>query len=561
MQKGVIIMALSNAGTKTILELLSGAVFYIPNYQRDYSWGREELDDFWDDLIETIDSADLGDHFFGQILVHNSEDNNKKYIIDGQQRTITSVIFLSVLRKHFGILYSDDNSLDDANEDKTEITVMCIGRKDKYKLVLGDSDKDYFIDNIQAGTPNSKKPTKKSQQNIFAAFNYFDKKVEDHLKKESDNFHKYQSLNDLYKTFADHFVVLYLEETKIEQAFVIFETLNARGKDLETADLLKNYFFSKNPSNIDVSQRKWDNMIRDLGNEDPTKYIRHYWNSRHALTREKELYRTINDSITNKKESKELLDDLSNLAKLYHDIADPYEATMFSNDSLISSLRVLKDLKAKSFYPIFLALGSSDKFDHKDYARVASKIETYVFRNATICGRTANTTEKFFSKIANDIYGEELETTTEICDAISENIVSDEEFGAIFSNITFSEKDKPIIRYIFRKIHKHLDAGSELNIDNMEVHIEHIMPETIGSWDIDEDTHNQYLWRLGNLMLLQGKLNISIHNDLFDSKKAEYKKSKIEPNHDLLSYTEWTPKEIEDRQKTLTQYALKIWSK
>ena len=554
-------MALSNAGTKTILELLSGGTFYIPNYQRDYSWGKEELEDFWEDLQETVVSADLGDHFFGQILVHNSEEKQRKYIIDGQQRTITSVIFLSVLRKHFGLLYSEDSTLEDANEDKTEITIMCIGKKDKYKLVLGDLDKDYFIDNIQKGPLSKAKPKKKSHQNIYGAFKFFDEKVAKYLPESGDSNSKYRALNELYQTFLNHFVVLYLEETKLEQAFVIFETLNARGKDLETADLLKNYFFSKNPTQIDASQHKWDNMIRDLGNEDPTKFIRHYWNSRHSLTREKELYRTINDNINTKKESKDLLDDLSKLATLYHDIADPYEATNFSNDALLSSLRVLKDLKAKSFYPIFLALGSSDTFDEKDYAKVASKIESYVFRNSTICGRTANTTEKFFSKIANDIYGEELETTGDICSAISENIVSDEEFEAIFSNIAFSEKDKPVIRYIFRKIHKYLDQGSELNIDNTEVHIEHIMPETIGEWQIDEDTHKQYLWRLGNLMLLKGKLNTSIHNDLFDVKKVEYKKSKIEPNHDLLKYDNWSPKEIEERQKDLAQYALNIWKK
>lgn len=553
-------MSLSGAGTKKIKDYFS-ETYHIPNYQREYSWETAELEDFWDDLVETAESSDISDHFFGQILVHHDESAKKRYIIDGQQRSITSVIFLSALNKHLEKIYASDNSIDDANLDASEIKLNIIGRKDKYKLILGELDKDYFVDNIQSGSPTKDTPIKKSHKRIKGAYRFFDTKLTNYQKDADSIMKKYEHLHSLYDTFTEHFIVLYLEETKLEQAFVIFETLNARGKSLETADLLKNYFFSKAPAHIESSQRKWDNMVRSLGNEEATKYIRHYWNSRHSLTREKELYRTINKNITTTKESRDLLDDLASLAVLYHDIADPTEATVLSSKKLLSSLSVLKDLKARSFYPVFLALKSSEKFSEEDYGEIAAVIESYVFRNSTICGKTANAAEKFFSSLANDIYGQNLETVEEICATISENIVSDEQFEAEFSSISFSETSKSTVRYIFRKMHKFKDPASELNIDNMEVHIEHIMPEENSKWNVDEDIHKQYLWRLGNLMLLKGKINISIHNDVFDVKKEEYKKSKIEPNKEILQYTEWTPVEIEDRQRTLASYALHIWPK
>lgn len=65
--------------------------YYIPNYQRKYSWEDDELTDFLSDMESILDSNQK--HFFGQIVVHDDQGANKKYIIDGQQRTITSVIF------------------------------------------------------------------------------------------------------------------------------------------------------------------------------------------------------------------------------------------------------------------------------------------------------------------------------------------------------------------------------------------------------------------------------------------------------------------------------------
>lgn len=61
-------------------------------------------------------------------------------------------------------------------------------------------------------------------------------------------------LNRYFEAFFERFKVMYIEATKLEEAFIIFETLNARGKDLETADLLKNFVFSKS-KDVDDTQK------------------------------------------------------------------------------------------------------------------------------------------------------------------------------------------------------------------------------------------------------------------------------------------------------------------
>lgn len=124
---------------------------------------------------------------------------------------------------------------------------------------------------------------------------------------------------------------------------------------------------------------------------------------------------------------------------------------------------------------------------------VAETIEVYVFRNFTICGKVANTGERFFSEIALRIYGD-LNSVTAICKEIRKSIVPDDEFTAAFN--TWSGSNREIIRYILRKINKQLSPTDELNLNNSDVHIEHVMPIENSKWKIPEDTHNEYLWRL-----------------------------------------------------------------
>ena len=104
---------------------------------------------------------------------------------------------------------------------------------------------------------------------------------------------------------------MYIEATKLEEAFIIFETLNARGKDLETADLLKNFVFSKS-KDVDDTQKKWNSIVDNLDKIDTTNYIRHYWNSSHKFIRKNDLYREIVKFIKTPADVSAFLDSLEN---------------------------------------------------------------------------------------------------------------------------------------------------------------------------------------------------------------------------------------------------------
>lgn len=564
-------MGFQNYGIKTIKEFLSDT-YHIPNYQREYSWEKDELEDFWTDLLHTVNSNDGRDHFFGQVVIHNDEDKKEKNIIDGQQRTTTSTIFIKVLFNYFSEIQKNDPDDDTKREAKyicDDIESILIGRYTKKNnglhLTLGEIDADYFRDNIQLNIPSrdkEKNKTKVSHERLRKSYwNLYDK-IGDAIKNNSAFGSSFELLESLYTTFIERFKILYMEATKLEEAFIVFETLNIRGKDLETADLLKNYIFSQ-ASDINAAQKCWSKMISALDKSDPTKFIRSYWNSEHQLTREKELYREITHNVKNPLMSNNLLASLSKYAPIYHDLVNPEECAFFTDEKVIRNLRTLKILKASTFYPvIFSIIDRGDSFSNNDLIKVLDKIIDYVFRNFTIGGNVANSAEVVFVSLANDIHVLNLNTADEICKIMSDKIITDQEFQDSFKIWEGTKSTKDTVRYILRRIYQNNPMNKEINMDNNVVHIEHIMPDDNKNWpEISDEEHDAYLWRLGNLTLLNSNVNIGISNNKFDDKKTHYTASKIEENIEIAKKAKWDISEIETRQDNLSKIALQLWKK
>lgn len=556
-------MAIQNFSMEDMKTFLS-STYYIPDYQREYAWEENEIGDFWDDIELTMREPD-SEHFFGQIVVHNAEDEeHRKYIIDGQQRTLTSMIFVRTLQAEFERIAVQASENEDLSKKclKTEIRLASyLGDVDedlsKTHLFLNRADHDYFVHSILLSEPSQEKERKTSRENMRFAYRYFTQHFDEllaHLETVEDRYHLLKRYHD---TFLERFRVMYMEATKLEEAFVIFETLNARGKELETADLLKNFIFSK-ATDLAAAQKNWNQMLSDLDNMDTTRYIRYFWNSCYQVTREKELYRTISKELT-PRSAQVLSENLAKFAACYHDMANPESNNYFTNKELVMHLGGLKTLKAKTFYPVVLAMELTERYTEEDIAEVLAVIESYTFRNATICGRTANRTETMLSYVAQQIYEQAYTDVPAIEAKIRETMVKDDEFAESF--VRWSSKTKDIIRYILRKINAYIDPDLEINLDNSEVHIEHIMPENGDLWKhISSDEHDEYLWRLGNLTLMSGRKNRKASNMVFESKTPMYRESKIQMTINVAKdYKVWNIQSIEARQKAMCACALKIW--
>ena len=127
---------------KSIGELLySLDAFEVPPYQRDYSWQKEDLEDFWKD----INKANTDDyHFFGSMLFQTviEGDNKRNYVIDGQQRFTTISILLAVIRDLLNSGEIDDKV--DASINHQYLIKKITGNRQIKKFTLNLRNRDFF---------------------------------------------------------------------------------------------------------------------------------------------------------------------------------------------------------------------------------------------------------------------------------------------------------------------------------------------------------------------------------------------------------------------------------
>ena len=353
---------------------------------------------------------------------------------------------------------------------------------------------------------------------------------------------------------------MYIESTSENESFIIFETLNARGKDLETADLLKNFIFRNSQNDIEYVKEKWNTMINNLDKSQVTSYIRYFYNSQMKFSGARELYRRICKDLTTQHLCKSFIENLAELSPIYHALTAPEYNSVFKDDSLNQHLKHLKILGAKTFYPIILSAKYSN-FSEKDISLILESIESLVFRNFSICRISANKSEKIFAAIAVEISSKNLLSSSEVCAAINKNIVDDDQFIESFKRFSGKPQGKDIIRYILVNIANSFQKETNIVQDFDKVHIEHIMPEKIGKWSISEEDHKAFLWRLGNLTLLGAKLNKRNSNKIFSAKKDIYKESDIYITRVISEYDDWGIEQIKQRQEELAQRAITIWKK
>ena len=80
---------------RTVKNVLEGAFYRIPRFQRPYSWDKENVDDFWNDAITTTDP----DYFIGAFVVYREkQDSDVFMVVDGQQHLTTITLLLAAIR-------------------------------------------------------------------------------------------------------------------------------------------------------------------------------------------------------------------------------------------------------------------------------------------------------------------------------------------------------------------------------------------------------------------------------------------------------------------------------
>ncbi|MFO0362905.1 MAG: DUF262 domain-containing protein, partial [Flavobacteriales bacterium] len=178
--------------TLTLNEILgNGKIYYVPQFQRDYSWEQDHLDDLWSDLLTTHRTGDP--HYMGSVVLQIKGDPSEKqfWIIDGQQRfTSLSLLCLAVIQKIRTL--AQDGIEPEANNERAELLIkQYIGQKDpssllySSKLFLNENNDGFYQQRLLTyREPVSLQKLTDSEKLLWQAYRYFLDQVNQFFKDE-----------------------------------------------------------------------------------------------------------------------------------------------------------------------------------------------------------------------------------------------------------------------------------------------------------------------------------------------------------------------------------------
>ncbi len=543
----------------------NGKIYKIPDFQRDYSWSKENWEDLWFDMVELLDQKSA--HYMGSIVLQNTLEEKKYLVVDGQQRLTTlSIFILSVI--NFLKNLAEKGIEAEKNEARVEVLKnKYIGTKPATtlfyttKLELNKNNDNFYKQYLtEFKPPININKLKSSEKLLYDAYYYFVDKL--NIEFKDDNGTKVT--NFLENIIANKLYLIQIIVDDDLSAYTVFETLNARGVDLTTTDLLKNYLFSlasKDGSDIQILQNSWTEIVDSVGFKDFPNFLRYYINSKKSLVRHNRLYKELKSEITNSSKVFELIEELKKFVYLYIAIKNPSDE--FWNGHPKHQL-IRKYLEEMNIFgvtqpiPVLFAVHSYLPELFSDALIILSVIS---FRYNIIGKLNPNELEKVYNNLAKKISNKEVINKKQILEHLRSIYINDDEFENTFSTKSISTKvAKKIVKYILVKLENQI-SNIEHNYENSEITIEHILPENYtNDWTNSFSTDiDSYLYRLGNYTLLNDGDNRKAGVHVFEKKAEIYKLSGFKLSSDKINYDSWNSGNLNTRQRALAKIAKTVW--
>ena len=544
----------------TFRRLLGNGLRYsIPKYQRDYSWDSEQWSDLWYDLMQMLNEADS--HYMGYLVLQTNDDKNY-HVIDGQQRITSISILLLAVINYLKTIGKDDAEKQLNSKRADTIHATYIGNLDvltltsENKIVLNRNNDDFYKNCLSALQEFPKRGLKNSDRLMKNAFEFFSSAIKNQYKTA-------EALVNFVEAIVDNLFFTVIIVTDDLNAFKVFETLNARGVQLSSSDLLKNYIFSVADSDkllssqIDSLDEKWAKITDILKETQIADFLRVYWNSTHKTVRKNQLYRAIRDEIKTSQQAFALLQDMQKQADVYMALKSPEDELWQQNMAIKEDLHLLKLFNVSQ--PISLLLIAYTKLSESQFAKLLHKIVIISFRYNVICNKNPNEQETAYNRLAMTLMdGNDLDLTM-LKNAL---YVTDAEFEQIFAykELPDNSRNNKIAKYILGKI-EHFESSADIDLDHST--LEHILPDSPNPnvWHWADHKVQQFHYRLGNMTLLEYGKNKDLGNADFKIKKEAYKNSTI-PMTKIIAESdieEWTETEIDRRQQDFAKKAVGIW--
>ena len=554
--------------------------FEIPSYQRPYSWGKEEVEQFCEDIKESFEEKTP--FLMGSIILIEDEKEDDKYeVVDGQQRLTTISIFLSVLKnfienkKDVMKLFLLENKKGDMEAKVIRVSTAKKHYKD-FEFVL----KKFDYKDIK----NKLKEDKKN--NFYLNSIYIFEKLNEYNKEKDFN------IENLFLFFKKHIQIIKVSTCEKNVAFKLFEVLNSRGLPLKNSDLIKNDLI--------------DNLNKfygeDLSSGKENSFIEEWKNKEDGM---KNLNEDIEDLFT---------------YYIYFKLGKNPKRNLFVEfKEIYKSFKTFENFNSEfeKFYDFYISLYDFEKNNYINYKKInlmkylpngrfwKSILLTYLMKNGNQKDENFNTLTKFLFKFYYlNFFGRQTinphkqlsfdiikSMKNEKFEILLRKKIIYEKFNGKDFNIneleeignTYFEKE---IGGINEKLRKELneDVYNEkfckslimileaftsneedklIDLFENETNIEHIYPRNSKKENKNEDLEN-IKNNLGNLTLLLGNTNKKFSNKTFEEKKellkTEYKgNNKFNLSKKVFDEKEFNKEIIENRQRKLLKDFEKIF--
>jgi len=561
------------ANAETFRRMITHSVnFGIPEYQRNYSWTKEECEDLWRDLNNVLDQGNDGlknkSHFYGMFLFNVDEEDDISEIIDGQQRITTVIILLNEIRyrlQELGAVGEADIIRDDY-----------VKNNRGYKLSLGPSEddqvsKDHILDREDIEQDIDSISDSPSQRRLLEAKKFFVKKLKS---KDEDFLINLQEEIEMLETMS-------YEVNSITRAVKIFETANDRGRNLTDLDKTKSFlmlqlYLNENEDNkgaiedrISLLQSRFGEMYRKIdeinndehwgsfSEDDIQRYHYILWDKDWSSSRGERYYQNLLSNLKEKiRGSTQPMEQIEDYSKELLNAFRAHEHLTRDSDVDDEEPQIIKRMELAgsmgNVRPLLLALrmkrGSTITPD--EYRSILPLVEALVVRMYVVAQKRAYTGRYKIYRLARDIYQEKVAvpeikprirniTNNYADDATVRDSLSQDDF--------YSDYDASERRYLLYFYEASVQADSPREKmpyslrnwvsgrlvgagDDVNIEVEHIHPQT----PVDESEVDEHKHRLGNLSILPEGENSSLQNAVGANKEEAYKEINLEMNKNIV---------------------------
>lgn len=537
-----------------------GKWFRIPEYQRPYVWGKDQIAELLQDLSDAMNRDENAQYFLGSMVLQKktSEKNNTKYVeydvLDGQQRLTTLFLLISVIRD----LTENEDCLKTCKEIIFQKKNLFTNTPERLRVVfdIRQEVKDFIDDHVKE---------EKSTLNVTSSLiQSYGKDTDLSIINMSKNivqireyFQEHQNFDQFAIFLINKVLMIYVGSEELDDAFRLFTVMNNRGVKLRSSDILKASNLALVPADERIKAAKnWEEAENYFG-EDFDKFLSHL---RSILVKKKatvSLLKEYEDNIYAPKEydrSNKITKNLHPLLnkgidtfnfvdkyrKHYIEIFDNHHYEL-SKSFELNNLLIMMKAGFESDFWIAPLLKYYDKFGNHELIDFVKSLDN-AFAYDWLVGLTPT------SRIENvNHWMEAIDTKTseEVIKLLREHIDQKELALELDKKIYGRRAAKYLMLKLDCILHGHttkLDFPSTISI-------EHILPQTPkvdSQWlqDFTEEERDYAKDRLGNLVLLSRRKNSSQNNRDYADKKQKYFQGNIELFSNSIrifqQYATWT---------------------